>query len=247
MTNDAAGAAWRAELERRHAYLANVIDQACAWAREFHVPVCDEPWGNGSSVWSYPLTAYADRLDRISTALKMACANASLDPPDPGWDRTTLRSRSMVAVPGRDPDWQPADYSEGGQYLLGLESGSRHIVTAQDHWRAALRLAGPSVIERELGVPQLETYAAQAQSLFDSAYMAVRSAYRDSVAATFGRFWATWTDEGHSSAAPLIAWMRSLTDFGFSVKECESVLHDIQLADPMAVAKCREQWLSQPS
>ena len=101
------GAAWRAELERRHALLANVVDQAGAWAREFHVPVGDGPWGNGSSLRSYPLTAYADTLQRIGVALKMVCANASLHPPSPDWDRTTL---SAAMHQDATPDWRNATY-----------------------------------------------------------------------------------------------------------------------------------------
>ena len=41
-------------------------------------------------------------------------------------------------------------------------------------------------------------------------------------------------------------WMKSLTDYGFSAEECEAVLRDIEVADPEAVAKCRERcehWL----
>ena len=236
------GAAWRAALERRHAFLANVVDQACAWAREFHVPVGDGPWGNGSSLRSYPLTVYADTLQRFSVALKMVCANASLHPPSPDWNRTTL----MPLSPGCDPNWRNATYMEGGQYLLWLRPTSPQGVTAQDLWRAALPLAGKSVIERELGIPQLETYAVQAQSLLGQAYITLRAAYQDSVAATFGRFWATSTGDSRSAVRPLMSWMKSLTDCGFSAEECEAVLRDIEVADPEAVAKCRERcedWL----
>jgi hypothetical protein len=248
VSDSADDAAWRAELERRHAHLANVVDQASAWAREFHVGAGDPPWGNGSSLRTHPLTDYADTLQRISVTLKVVCANASLYPPASGWDRTTLRAPSMVTVPGRDPNWRAADYSEGGQYLLGLAPTSphSHIVTAQEHWRAALRLAGPSVIERELGIPQLETYAAQAQTLFDTAYVSVRAAYRDGVAATFGRRWATLTD----SFPALFHWMKALTDYGCSAEECEAVLRDIDVFDPEAVAKCRaarDHWLPEAS
>jgi hypothetical protein len=241
MTNNASdhadGAVWRAELERWHAELANTVEQACVWAREFHVSTGDGRWGDSSSPPSHPLTGYADRLERISLALKMVCANASLDPPDPGWDRTTLRASSRVKVPGRDPDWRLASYSEGGQYLLWIRPHSPNpdIVTAQEHWRTAVRLAGPSVLERELGIPQLETYASQAQSLLDEAHETVRAAFRDSVAATSGRMWAMMTD----SARPLVAWMQALTDYGCAVKECEAVLRDIEVVDPQAVAKCR--------
>lgn len=242
------GAAWRAELERRHAHLANIIDQAGAWAREFHVRIGDGPWGDGSSLRSYPLTAYADTLQRIGVALKVVCANASLHPTAPDWDRTMMNAPSIVTVPGRDPNWRSADYSEGGRYLLGLAPTSphSHIVTAQEHWRAALSFAGKSVIERELGIPQLETYAAQTQSLFDDAYELVRAAYPDSVAATYGRFWATSTDRSHSAAPALLHWMKALTDYGVPVEECEAVLRDIEVADPDAVAKCRaarDHWL----
>ena len=106
-----------------------------------------------------------------------------------------------------------------------------------------------SVIERELGIPQLETYAAHAELLLDQAYTTVRAAYQDSVAATFGRTWAFWTDS-RSAARPLMFWMKSLTECGFSAGECESVLRDIEVADPEAVAICRErreQWLPEVS
>lgn len=42
------GEAWRAELERLHAHLVKVVDQASAWAREFHVRTGDDLWGNDS-------------------------------------------------------------------------------------------------------------------------------------------------------------------------------------------------------
>jgi hypothetical protein len=228
VSDGADAAAWRAELERQHAFLVNVIDQAVAWAREFHVPVGDDLWGNGSSLRSYPLTAYADTLQRISMALKMACANASLDPPSPDWDRTTTKP----PLPGCDPNWRDA-----------------YVVTAREYWRAALPRAAKSVIELTVGIPQLETYAAQAERLLDRAYTTVRAAYQDSVAATFGRRWAYWTDSP-TSAKPLMFWMKSLTECGFSVEECEAILRDIEVADPEGVAICRErreQWLPELS
>lgn len=255
MTNNvgdgADGAVWRAELERWHAELANTVDQAALWAREFHVVTGDGRWGDSSSPRSYPLVGYADRLERVGKALKMVCANASLDPPPRDWDRTTLRAPSMVRVPGRDADWRAADYTEGGQYLLGVRPSapSPDIVTAQQHWRTTLRLAGPSVLERELGIPQLETYATQSQALFDTAHVLVRAAFRDSVAATYGRIWATMTDRTDTARA-LVAWLKALTDYGISVEECEVVLRDIEVADPDAVAKCRavgDVWLAAAS
>lgn len=98
MTDTASdGAMWRAELQRLHAELANTVNQACHWAREFHVPTGEGRWGDGCSPPGYPLMGHADRLERIGVALKVACANASLDPPVPGWDRTTLASRSRFA------------------------------------------------------------------------------------------------------------------------------------------------------
>lgn len=243
MTDDAAGSAWRAELERQHAFLANVVAQAGAWAREFHVTAGDRPWGTGASLPSYPLTAYADRLQRIGVALKTLCANASLDPSPPDWDRMTL----SPPAPGCEPSWRAATYMEGGQYLLWLRPTSPYVVTAQDAWRVALPRAGKSVLERELGIPQLETYAAQAQPLFEKAYATVRVAYRDSVAATYGRFWARSTDRGSDSAArALLAWLKALTDYGVPVEECEAVLRDIEVVDPESVAKCRaasDVWL----
>ena len=44
------GEAWRAELARQHTYLANVVDQACAWTREFHVQTEVELCGNYTSL-----------------------------------------------------------------------------------------------------------------------------------------------------------------------------------------------------
>lgn len=240
---DVDGGAWRAELERQHAHLANVVDQACAWAREFHVRTGDELWGESSSLVSYPLIGYADRLERISTALKILCANASLCPPPSPWDRSTMRAPSLIAVPGRNPSWRSADYSEGGQYVLMLQPTSPHghIVTAREQWRAAIRLASPSVIERELGMPQLVKYAWVARSYFDRAHSLVHAAFRDSVAATFGRMWATWSDDdGSSRAAVLVSWMKALTDYGCSPEECEGVLRDIEVVDPEAVTYCRQ-------
>lgn len=235
------GAAWRAELEGWHAHLVNVVDQACLWAREFHVSTDD-------GGCSYPLLGYAEKLGRISTALNMAAANASLDPPAPGWDRTTMRAPSRIRVPSRDPDWRDADYSEGGQYLLCIRPTARsaEIVTAQQHWREALHFAAPSVLERELGIPQLATYASQAQELLDRAHETVRAAFRDSVGATFGRMWATATTPD-LSVRVLVGWMAALTDFGCSVEECDAVLRDIAVIDPHAVAACRAAhaaWLS---
>ncbi len=234
------GAAWRVELERWHAELANTIDQASLWAREFHVRTGDGRWGDTSAPPSYPLLGYAHRLEQIGATLKMVCATASLDPPVSNWDRTTLRTPSMVRVPSRDPDWRDAGYAEGGQYLLFIRSSAPNpeIVTAQQHWRTALGFAAPSVPEREFGIPQLATYAEQAQGLFDIAHDTVRAAFRDSVAATFGRLWATWPTTGES-ARPLMMWMTELMQFGCSAEECEAVLRDIEVIDSEAVAMCR--------
>jgi hypothetical protein len=85
---------------------------------------------------------------------------------------------------------------------------------------------------------QLSTYASQAQALFDSAHDTVRAAFRDSVAATYGRIWATMTDSD-SAARALVAWLKTLTEWGCSVEECEAVLRDIEVIDPVAVATCR--------
>jgi hypothetical protein len=234
------GAAWRVELERWHAELANTIDQASLWAREFHVSAGDGLWGETSTPPSYPLTGYAHRLERIGATLKMLCANASLDPPVVSWDRTTLQAPPRIRIPGRDPDWREADYIEGGQYLLFIRpcAPNPDIVTAQQHWRTALGFAAPSVLEREFGIPQLATYAKQAQGLFDIAHDTVRAAFRDSVAATFGRIWATWPTTG-DSARPLMMWMTELMQFGCSAEECEAVLRDIEVIDSQAVAMCR--------
>lgn len=231
------GAAWRVELERWHAELANTIYQASLWAREFHVST----GSNVSAPPSYPLLGYADRLERIGATLKMVCANASLDPPVLSWDRMTLRAASMIRIPGRDPDWRGADYSEGGQYLLYIRPSapSTDIVTAQQHWRTALQFAAPSVLELNFGIPQLATYAEQAQGLFDIAHDTVRAAFRDSVAATFGRIWATGTTRGDVGARALVAWLQALTNWGCSAEECETVLRDIEVADPESVAICR--------
>ncbi|MGD9512497.1 hypothetical protein [Mycolicibacterium sp.] len=234
------GAAWRVELERWHAELSNTIDQASLWAREFNVRTGDRLWGDASAPPSYPLLGYAARLERIGATLKMVCANASLEPPVLSWDRTTLSAPPMIRVPGRDPDWREADYIEGGQYLLYIRPSapSPDIVTAQHHWRTALRFAAPSVLEREFGIPQLTTYAEQAQGLFDIAHDTIRAAFWDSVAATFGRFWATWPRTSES-ARPLLMWMTELTQFGCSIEECEAVLRDIEVIDSQAVAICR--------
>lgn len=233
------GTAWRVELERWHAELANTIDQASLWAREFHVRTGDGRWGDPSAPPSYPLLGYADQLEGIGAALKMVCANASLDPPVLSWDRTTLKAPPRIRIPGRDLDWREADYTEGGHYLLCIRPSASNpdITTAQQHWRTALGFAAPSVLERELGIPQLATYAEQAQALFDIAYDTVRAAFRDSVAAIFGRIWATWP--GGDSARPLVMWMRELSQFGCSVEECEEILRDIEVIDPQSVARCR--------
>ena len=99
------------------------------------------------------------------------------------------------------------------------------------------------MLEREFGIPQLATYAEQAQGLFDIAHDTVREAFRDSVAATYGRIWATWPTTGES-ARPLLMWMTELTHFGCSAEECEAVLRDIEMFDPQAVAHCRtaHEW-----
>ncbi|GAT06511.1 Uncharacterised protein [Mycobacteroides abscessus subsp. massiliense] len=234
------GAAWRVQLERWHAELANTIDQASLWAREFHVRTGDGRWGDSSAPPSYPLLGYAHRLEQIGATLKMVCANASLDPPVLSWDRTTLKAPPRIRIPGRDPDWREADYSEGGQYLLYIRPSTPNpdIVTARQHWRTALGLAAPSVLERQFGIPQLATYASQAQGLFDIAHDTIRAAFRDSVAATFGRIWATWPTPS-DGGRPLLMWMTELMQFGCSIEECEAVLRDIEVVDPQAVAMCR--------
>lgn len=238
---DVDGAAWRAELERWHAELANTIDQASLWAREFHVRTGDGLWGDASAPPSYPLLGYAERLDKIGATLKMVCANASLNPPIPRWDRATLSAPPRIRIPGRDPDWRAADYSEGGQYLLYIrpDAPRTNIVTAQQHWREALGFAAPSVLDSHLGIPQLAVYAEQAQGLFDIAHDTIRAAFRDSVAATFGRIWATGTTRDDLGARALVAWLHALTDWGCSAEECEAVLRDIEIVDPESVAICR--------
>lgn len=94
------------------------------------------------------------------------------------------------------------------------------------------------MLERDFGIPQLATYAEQAQGLFDIAHDTVRAAFRDSVAATYGRIWATWPTNGES-ARPLMMWMTELIEFGCSAEECEAVLRDIEVIDSQAVAICR--------
>jgi len=234
------GAAWRVELGRWHAELSNTVDQASLWAREFHVHTEDGCSGDISTPPSYPLLGYADRLDRIGATLKTVCANASLEPPVLKWDRTTLRAASMVRVPGRDSDWRVADYAEGGQYLLYIRpiALNADVVTVQQHWRTALRFAAPSVLEREFGMPQLATYAEQSQGLFNIAHDTIRAAFRDSMAATFGRIWATWPTP-NDGGRPLLMWMTELLQFGCSIEECEAVLRDIEVVDPQSVAACR--------
>ncbi|MFV9633930.1 hypothetical protein [Mycobacterium neumannii] len=238
--DSADGAAWKAELERWHAHLANTIEQASLWAREFHVRTEGGLWGDTSSPTSYPLLGYADSLEQIGAALKMVSANASLDPPVLSWDRTTMRAPSVVRVPGRNPDWRAADYAECGVYLLLIRpsSSTMEVATAQEHWRTALQFAAPSELERELGIPQLATYASQAQALFDIAHDTVRAAFRDSVAATYGRIWATMADSD-GAARTLVAWLEALTEWGCPVEECEAVLRDIEVIDPQSVATCR--------
>jgi hypothetical protein len=94
------------------------------------------------------------------------------------------------------------------------------------------------VLEREFGIPQLAIYAEQAQGLFDIAHDTVRAAFRDGVAATFGRIWATWPTTG-DSARPLMMWMTELAQLGCSAEEREAVLRDIEVIDSRAVAICR--------
>lgn len=170
---------------------------------------------------SYPLLGYAAQLEKIGVALKMVSANASLDPPVLRWDGTTMRAPSMVRVPGRHLDWRDADYAEGGHYLVLIRPTCRNpaIRTAQQHWLTALQFSAPSVLEREFGIPQLATYASQAQALFDIAHDTVRGAFRDSVAATYGRISATRTG-GHGSPWALVAWLHALTEWGCCVEEC---------------------------
>lgn len=225
------GEAWRAELERWHAYLVNVVDQACLWAREFHV-------STGDGGCSYPLLGYAERLELISRTLNVAAANASLNPPDPGWDRTTMRAPARIRISGRDTDWRHADHSEGGEYLLRIRptAGTAvEIVTAQQHWREALHFAAPSMLECEFGIPQLATYASLAQELFDGAHETVRAAFHDSVAATFGRMWATASPPDLRTRV-LVGWMDVLIGFGCSVEECDHALRDIAVVDPQEAA-----------
>jgi hypothetical protein len=234
------GAAWKAELEYWHGKLANTIDQACLWAREFHVRTGDGLWGEDTLPSSYPLTGYADSLEQISAALKVLCVNASLEPPVSTWDRTTMLAPPVGWVPGRDPDWRAADCAEGGAYLLMIRptSTALQIDTAQEQWRTAVQHAAPQDFESDSGTSQIETYAVQAQALFDSAHEIVRAAFRDSVAATYGRIWATMTDSDGAARA-LVAWLQTLTEWGCSGEECEAVLHDIEVIDPAAVATCR--------
>ncbi len=243
------GEAWRAELERLHAHLVNVIDQASIWARKFHVRTGDELSASDSLPISYPLISYANQLERMSARLKIISENASLQCPPPTWDRASLYAPSPIGVQGSDAHLRRADFAEGGQYLLMLRPTSphEHIVTARQQWSAALRRANPSIFERKLRMPQLVSYGWFSRSEFDKAYWLLHRAFRDSVAATFGRLWAiAGHDDKSRSTAILVSWMKALTDFGCSLEHCELVLRDVEVVDPASVADCRaaqEVWL----
>ena len=117
-------------------------------------------------------------------------------------------------------------------------STAAQIDTPQAKWRTALQHASSFSLEQHRETTQLSTYASHAQALFDSAHDTVRAAFRDGVAATYGRIWATMADSD-SAARALVAWLKTLTEWGCSVEECEAVLRDIEVIDPVAVATCR--------
>lgn len=157
---DVDGGAWRTELEGGNVlHLANVVDQACAWAREFHVRTGDELW-EGSSLVSYPLIGYADRLERIRYG-----------PKDAVRERIALSSSTCVGslddacALADSGAWVEPELAIGR--LLGRRPvrthASAHFAARAHRYRAGNSGARntpceSSAIERELGMPQLVKY-----------------------------------------------------------------------------------------
>ncbi len=89
------GEAWRAELARQHTYLANVVDQACAWTREFHVQTGGvELCGNYTPLKSYPPAGLREQAETAQLSTKKECAQLL---------RYSLRRRPGTARPCMRP------------------------------------------------------------------------------------------------------------------------------------------------
>lgn len=94
------------------------------------------------------------------------------------------------------------------------------------------QFAALSVLEHELGIlRQLETYAAQAQELFDMAHDTVRAACRDSVAAT--SVGCVGHDDCRGRRGTGFDGVADRPhDWVCSIEECEAVLRDVEVVDP---------------
>lgn len=227
------------ELGRRHAALADVIEQAALWARSFGVSTA-EVLPDGSVFMTYPLTQHAECLLELWKRLGGACVDlaSSFE------DGTSARSASVAPPPRDQGAIRTATYLSGADFVHVLQSRSAYRSTLQDLWRNEVTSASLYLSVSGICTDELERYASIAQALFDDASAMVRDAYARAVAATYGRIWARASHANEGRA--LIAWMKALVDVGFSFEECVSELRDLEVASPDAVSYCLERrsaWL----
>lgn len=203
-----------AELEQHHWALVDMIGQAHDWARRFTVRT-DYTGEDGETLRLYPLREHCEVLAAIYGQLGGS---------------TPARASGVTIL-------------EGLVLVLGLQPSSPYYATRQDGWRLAVDRAR-ALAATPVSVEELDVYRRGAQALFDNAFTAVRTAYADCAAATFGRHWARGVSRGDTSA--LVSWVKALADAGFSVEECESVLRLVEDTDPDSAATCRARrdiWL----
>lgn len=219
------------ELGRRHAAIAEVVEQAARWARSFSV-VTPQVLPDGSTFVTYPLALHADRLHAVWTRLGGACIDLAASLAE-GED-----TRSASAMPPIHRNMGlPTTYTEGADYVHVLQPRCVHRTTLQDLWRTEVANALLYLSVAGIRTDELERYASTSQALFDDAAAVVRDAYARSAAATFGRVWALALDANGRGRA-LTAWMKALADAGFTADECSSVLSDFKVVSPDAVSYC---------
>jgi hypothetical protein len=229
------------ELGTRHADLAVFVARAAQWARAFCTPLPDH---SGHDVdFGYPLVPHAVVLEglyvRLATAL--AAVVTSMAPrPDAEMHVPPAAGSDALAL------GSPVTYSDGVDFVVGLEPHSRYRVTHQALWRSSIEYAREFLVSAQTSTVELSWYADAVQELLDEAFATVRDAYADAVAATYGGMFAALAGPGMSDV--LISCMQDLTRAGFDDSHCESALSRLEVTFPAAVSKClarQDKW--QPS
>lgn len=210
------------ELGTRHADLAVVVAGAAQWARAFCTPIPDDSGRDFD--FDYPLVSHAVVLEglHVRLATAMAAVVTSMAPcPDAG-----IQAPATVGSDARTLG-SPVTYSDGVDFVVGLEPQSRYRITHQALWRESLGYARAFLDSVQTPTVELRWYAGAVQELLDEAFTTVRDAYADAVAATYGGMFAALASPGMSDV--LISCMQELTRAGIDDFHCESVLSRLEV------------------